>query len=218
MAVMSSEEQSNKGPAPITPPTYNISDMFRAEVGPMVKKMVDQLSQQMKDSASAEEEARQKLRSELFKEQQKLQKRVGAMLEEDIRKKPNGGFDEARDDEDEISGEEEDFSFIQRQAARRVEPDEEDKKLWMETRRMTKEFSEEDWKKVKVTRLVDYYSGHADAKVFKAMEADPEVGIRYDTERTAEKHSKELEGLVGAAAGALTSAMSKVTAVRWSFN
>ena len=55
-------------------------------------------------------------------------------------------------------------------------------------------------------------------KVFKALEADPEVGIRYDTERAAEKHSKELEGLVGAAAGALTSAMSKVTAVRWSFN
>ena len=215
---MSSEEQSNKGPAPITPPTYNISDMFRAEVGPMVKKMVDQLSQQMKDSASAEEEARQKLRSELFQEQQKLQKRVGAMLEEDTRKKPNGGFDEARDDADEISGEEEDFSFIQRQAARRVEPDEEDKKLWMETRRMSKEFSEDDWKKVKVTGLVDYYSGHADAKVFKALEADPEVGIHYDSERTAEKHSKELEGLVGAAAGALTSAMSKVTAVRWSFN
>ena len=91
---MSSEEQSNKGPAPITPPTYNISDMFRAEVGPMVKKMVDQLSQQMKDSASAEEEARQKLRSELFQEQRKLQKRVGAMLEEDTRKKPNGGLDE----------------------------------------------------------------------------------------------------------------------------
>ena len=158
---MSSEEQSNKGPAPIAPPTYNISDMFRAEVGPMVKKMVDQLSQQMKDSASAEEEARQKLRSELFQEQQKLQKRVGSMLEEDTRKKPNGGFVEARDDADEISGEEEDFSFIQRQAARRVEPDEEDKKLWMETRRMSKEFSEDDWKKVKVTRLVDYYSGHA---------------------------------------------------------
>ena len=64
---------------------------------------------------------------------------------------------------------------------------------------------------------MDYYSGHADAKVFKAMEADPEVGIRYDTERTAEKHSKELEGLVGAAAGALTSAMNKVTAVRAGF-
>ena len=79
---------------------------------------------------------------------------------------------------------------------------------------MSDEFPEEDWKKVKVTRLVDFYSGHADAKDFKAFEADPEVGIRYDTEKSADKHSKELESLVGAAAGALTNAMRQVLMVR----
>jgi len=138
------------------------------------------------------------------------------MLEEDLRKKvtkPGDLLEEAGVEEGEKSEEEEDFSFIQGQAAKRLKPEEDDKNLWLETRRMTKDFAEDDWKKVKVTRLVNYYAGHADAEVFKAMEADPEVGIRYESERSADKHSKELEGFVGAAAGALTNAMGKVLAV-----
>ena len=61
---------------------------------------------------------------------------------------------------------------------------------------------------------MDFYSGHSEAKVFKAIEAGPEVGIRFDSEKTAEKHSKEMESLVSAAAGALTRAMSSITSVR----
>ena len=156
------------------------------------------------------------MRADLLQEQSKLQKRVGAMLEEEIKKsppKPKELFREADNDGSSASEDEEDFP-VQGQASKRIKPNDEDKKLWLETRKMSDEFPEEDWKKVKVTRLVDFYSGHAEAKVFKAFEADPEVGIRYDTEKSADKHSKELESLVGAAAGALTNAMRQVLMVR----
>ena len=197
------------------PPTVNLNDILREEISPMFKMMQDKLSQQLQANASAEVEAREKMRADLLQEQTKLQRRVGAMLEEDMKKSPPKPKELFREDHDEseASEDEEDFP-VQGQASKRIKPNDEDKKLWLETRKMSDEFPEEDWKKVKVTRLVDFYSGHAEAKVFKAFEADPEVGIRYDTEKSADKHSKELESLVGAAAGALTSAMRQVLMVR----
>ena len=202
---------------PKPPPTLNIRDVLKAEMQPVVNLLKDQLVQQLKASAAAEEEARQKLKSDLMEEQQKLQRRVGTMVgnlvEDEARKvaKTVDPFETKGDDsEDE---EEEDFSFIQDQSSKRLQPGEDDVRLWLEARRMSEGFAEDDWKKVRVSKLVDFYSGHADAKMFKAMEADPEVGVRYETEKAAEKHSKELEGLAGAAAGAMTNAMTKVMEV-----
>jgi len=205
---------SNQQPPP-APATVNLNDILREEIAPIFKNMQDQLGQQMRANAAAEVEARERMKADLLQEHSRLQKRVGAMLEEDLKRapaKPRDLLGEADNDETEASGEEEDFP-VQGQASKRIKPDEEDKKLWLETRRMSDEFPEEDWKKVKVSKLMDFYSGHADAKVFKALEADPEVGLRYDSDKAAEKHSKEMESLVGAAAGALISAMRQVLMV-----
>ena len=213
--VTESIAMSNQQPPP-APATVNLNDILREEIAPIVKNMQDQLSQQLRANAAAEVEARERMKADLLQEHSRLQKRVGAMLEEDSKRapaKPRDLLGEADNDETEASGEEEDFP-VQGQASKRIKPDEEDKKLWLETRRMSDEFPEEDWKKVKVSKLMDFYSGHADAKVFKALEADPEVGLRYDSDKAAEKHSKEMESLVGAAAGALTSAMRQVLMVR----
>ena len=207
--------------APPPPPQSvnldRLGEVLKNQMMPVLNGFKAQVEEQLRKSSEAEEESRQALKVELLGEHNRLQKRVGTMLQSDLKRRASDSLAEevAEDDGSESeSVDGEDFTFFKAQKMQRFAPAEEETQWWAEARRMSESFGDDDWKKVKVTRLVDFYSGHAEAKVFKALEADPEVGIRFDSEKNAEKHSKEMESLVSAAAGALTRAMSSITSVR----
>ena len=66
-------------------------------------------------------------------------------------------------------------------------------------------YNKGDWKAVSVKRLLREYTDHPEAKIFKFHEADGEVALRYDNQKSAEKIFKEIEGMLGSigAAGTL---------------
>ena len=118
------------------------------------------------------------------------------------------------DKKSEVSDEQDEDRSLGHNPKRRFEVSEAQQDSWRSIRRMSDDWSEEDWKLLKASKIALAYTGHKSAKQFRALPMDTEApALRFETAKTTEKVLKEQEQLLGAAGAAALQVVSFATEV-----
>lgn len=169
-------------------------------MGPVIKEALSTSQLQLSAQWQIREEA---LKAELKTTQEKTLKRVANMVSQGTEVMVDDAHDQMEVASGDSADDDEDLD-LRKKKKQRISPSENQKRLWLEARHMSEDFNKGDWKSVSVKRLLKEYTDHPAAKPFKFHDSDGEVALKYDSQKTAEKIFKELEGMFGSVGAAGT--------------
>ena len=215
------EGDGNIAAVPTAPVNQNVNSYLKAELKKISSAAEKKLSKQMVDfqnkAAERQSEANANLLSQMkkfvgqiTKKKETTVKPATEVSHEEVETAFNSQSDTEDDEDEEGDAKTEPFKIPK---IRKHVPDSKQIGYFARARNMGPDDAKDDWTKSNPSKLVEHYTGHPSAEMFKAHDVDPElVGeLKYESSKAQEKNLKVMEGIHGAASAAISSVMVKIT-------
>ena len=217
------EGDGNIAAVPSAPVNQNVNSYLKAELKKISSAAEKKLSKQMVDfqnkAAERQSEANANLLSQMkkfvgqiTKKKETTVKPATEVSHEEVETAFNSQSDTEDEDDEDEEGDAKTEPFKIPKIRKHV-PDSKQIGYFARARNMGPDDAKDDWTKSNPSKLVEHYTGHPSAEMFKAHDVDPElVGeLKYESSKAQEKNLKVMEGIHGAASAAISSVMVKIT-------